>query len=148
MLKVSQSRRPLSVMLRHGVFSRLSDSAGSPAAWTCLVTARMSTCFVQHHSSFYKSPRCQTCVQLTRITAAHSRVVTMSKSEQDALLAYCNTFKLARRVNTFASLADGKVLMEVRTSLRVVGSPLIRIGHVADVSSPGPLTTVRRKLIR
>jgi hypothetical protein len=37
----------------------------------------------------------------------------MSRSEQEALLAYFNTFKLARRVNTFASLADGKALMEV-----------------------------------
>jgi hypothetical protein len=39
----------------------------------------------------------------------------MSRSEQDALLAYFNTFRLSRRVNTFASLADGKVLLEVCT---------------------------------
>lgn len=57
----------------------------------------------------------------------------MSKSEQDALLAYFNTFKLARRVNTFASLADGKVLMEVGPFL--IGFPLANeTGDVPDVS--------------
>jgi hypothetical protein len=59
--------------------------------------------------------------------------VAMSKSEQDALLAYFNTFKLARRVNTFASLADGKVLMEV--SPFFTAWPLADdIGDVPDVS--------------
>jgi hypothetical protein len=57
----------------------------------------------------------------------------MSKSEQDALLAYFNTFKLARRVNTFASLADGKVLMEVGPFFSAW--PLAdEIGYVSDVS--------------
>jgi len=57
----------------------------------------------------------------------------MSKSEQDALLAYFNTFKLARRVNTFASLADGKVLMEVGP-FSGVKALLMKTGHVSDVS--------------
>jgi len=57
----------------------------------------------------------------------------MSKSEQDALLAYFNTFKLARRVNTFASLADGKLLMEVGPFSRVKAL-LITTGDVPDVS--------------
>jgi hypothetical protein len=57
----------------------------------------------------------------------------MSKSEQDALLAYFNTFRLARRVNTFASLADGKVLMEVGPFFSAW--PLAdEIGDVSDVS--------------
>jgi protein HOOK3 len=43
----------------------------------------------------------------------------MSRSEQEALLAYFNTFKLARRVNTFASLADGKALMEVSPAVLI-----------------------------
>lgn len=39
----------------------------------------------------------------------------MSRSEQDALLAFVNMFKSAsaRRVNVFSSLADGRTLMEV-----------------------------------
>jgi hypothetical protein len=57
----------------------------------------------------------------------------MSKSEQDALLAYFNTFKLARRVNTFASLADGKVLMEVSTLSCKPLDSLMVTGHVANV---------------
>ena len=57
----------------------------------------------------------------------------MSKSEQDALLAYFNTFKLARRVNTFASLADGKVLMEV-SPFSALQTSLTKTGDVSDVS--------------
>ena len=65
----------------------------------------------------------------------------MSKSEQDALLAYFNTFKLARRVNTFASLADGKVLMEVSLFSKLKAW-LIKIGDVSDVSYLSMCTSV------
>jgi hypothetical protein len=44
----------------------------------------------------------------------------MSRSEQEALLAYFNTFKLTKRAHTLASLADGKVLMEVSFLLRIL----------------------------
>ena len=37
----------------------------------------------------------------------------MSKKEQDALVAFFNTFKLSKRIAAFDQLADGKALMEV-----------------------------------
>ena len=37
----------------------------------------------------------------------------MAKKEQAALVAFVNSFRLARRVTSFDQLADGKALMEV-----------------------------------
>lgn len=37
----------------------------------------------------------------------------MARQEQDALLTFFNSFKLAKRVTTFSQLADGKALLEV-----------------------------------
>ncbi|KAK8854821.1 hypothetical protein IAR55_003560 [Kwoniella newhampshirensis] len=41
----------------------------------------------------------------------------MSRKEQDALVAYFNSFKLSKRMTTFEQLSDGKALMEVMSSI-------------------------------
>lgn len=41
----------------------------------------------------------------------------MSKQEQRAILAFCNSFRLSRRVTSFDQLSDGKVLLEVMSSM-------------------------------
>ncbi|WVQ99968.1 hypothetical protein IAU59_007111 [Kwoniella sp. CBS 9459] len=41
----------------------------------------------------------------------------MSRAEQDALVAYFNTFKLSKPIISFRDLADGKALMEVMGSI-------------------------------
>ncbi|KAK4689518.1 hypothetical protein P7C73_g592, partial [Tremellales sp. Uapishka_1] len=60
----------------------------------------------------------------------------MSASEQDALMAFFNSFKLSRRITAFEQLADGKALMEVMSTMK----RLYRLLLAFPLPSPHPGT--------
>ncbi|WVF72769.1 hypothetical protein IAT40_007587 [Kwoniella sp. CBS 6097] len=59
----------------------------------------------------------------------------MSRAEQDALVAYFNTFKLNKPIISFRDLADGKALMEVMGSIDATHFKNVTTGRTSTAAS-------------